>query len=279
MDVLLNGRFVPYEQATVPIDDRGFQFSESLYEVIHVYAGRPFEMGRHMKRLQVGLEVLDIDLGMSTDSLAERCMELVRRNGLSDALIYIQITSGHAPRIHLRPGGLEPTVIVTTSPAKPAAESWPETGINCLTVGDDRWAGCYVKTTMLLANTLAKRRAVAEGYDDALFVKDGYAIESTASNLFAVIGGVLVTPPTSNYILGGITREVVLDLARELGVPVREGPIPVVKMYRADELFITASGIELSVIASVDGRTIGSGRPGPVVQKLRQAFRRKTLGN
>lgn len=278
MDVLLNGRFVPYEQAVVPIDDRGFQFAESIYEVIHVYAGRPFEMGRHMKRLQVGLDVLDISLGMTTDDLAERCMELVRRNGLSDALIYIQITTGHAPRVHMRPDGLTPTVIVTTSPAKPASETWPDTGIGCLTVGDDRWAGCYVKTTMLLPNTQAKRRAVAAGFDDAIFVKDGYAVESTASNLFAVIDGVLWTPPASNYILRGITREVVLDCVRELGVPVQEGPIPLVKMYAADELFITASGIELTAIATVDGRTIGSGRPGPVIQKLRQAFRRKTLG-
>src|SRR5512138_3001515 len=112
MDVLLNGSFVAYEDARIPIDDRGFQFAESVYEVIHVYAGRPFEMERHMRRLQIGLEAMEIDLGMTTDELAEKCMELVRRNGLSDTLVYIQITSGAAPRIHLRPEGLKPTVIV-----------------------------------------------------------------------------------------------------------------------------------------------------------------------
>lgn len=278
MEVLLNGEFVPYEKATVPIDDRGFQFGESVYEVIHVYAGKPFEMARHMRRLQVGLEALDIDMGMSTGALGERCMELVKRNGLEDALVYIQITSGAVTRIHLRPTGLRPTIIVTTSQAAPAPARWPDTGISCVTMSDERWAGCYVKTTMLAANTMAKRRSVAAGYTDAIFVRDGYVLESTASNLFAVYDGVLWTPPASNYILRGITREVVLDVAKEIEIPFYEGPIPLRKLYEADELFVTASGIELTAVASVDGKTIGTGRPGPVLGRIRESFRQKTSG-
>ncbi len=278
MDVLLNGRFVPNEAAMVPIDDRGFQFSESVYEVIHVYAGRAFEMDRHMKRLQVGLEALEINLGMSLEDLAEKSMELVRRNALSDALIYIQITTGAAPRIHLRPEGLKPTVIIVTNPAPPASVTWPDTGISCMTVSDDRWAGCYVKTTMLLPNAMAKRRAVANGYGDAIFVRDGHAIESTASNLFAAFDGVLWTTAASNYILRGITREVVLDIAKELNIPVYEGPIPSTKLYQADELFITGSGVELTAVTSVDGQTIGTGKPGPILGKLREVFRKRTSG-
>lgn len=278
MEVLLNGRFVAYQDATVRIDDRGFQFAESVYEVIHVYAGRPFEMDRHMRRLQLGLDALEIDLGMTTADLAEKCMELVRRNRLEDALIYIQVTTGSAPRTHLRPEGLTPTVVVTTTPAPPAPDQWPATGISCVTMGDERWAGAYVKTTMLLPNTMAKRRAVREGYGDAILVRDGYAIESTASNLFAVFSGQLVTTPASNYILRGITREVVVDIAREEGIPVSEAPIHVRQMYRADELFITASGMELAAVTSVDGRQIGSGEPGPVLARIRAAFRKKTVG-
>lgn len=278
IEVWLNGRYVPYEEATVPIDDRGFQFSESLYEVIHVYSGRPFEMERHMRRLKVGLEALDIDLGMSTEELAARCMEAVQRNKLQDAMIYIQITAGAAPRAHLRPKGLKPTVIIIANPAAPSPDVWPEGGINCMTISDDRWAGCYVKTTMLLPNAAAKRKAVAAGYTDAIFVRDGYAVESTSSNLFAVFGGVLWTPPAANYILRGITREVVLELARENGIPVQEGPIPLDKLFKADEVFITGSGTELTAVASVDGRKIGSGTPGPVIKKLQQAFRRRTRG-
>jgi D-alanine transaminase len=279
MDVLLNGRYVPYEEATVRIDDRGFQFSESVYEVIHVYAGKPFEMGRHMRRLELGLEALDIDLGMATDDLAEKCMELVRRNKLVDCLIYIQATTGSAPRAHMRPAGLSPTLIVTTMPADPVPVEWKETTSRCMTVSDDRWAGCYIKTTMLLPNAAAKRRAVKAGYDDAIFVRDGYAIESTASNLFAVFGGEIWTPPASNYILGGITREVVLDLARELGLEAKERPIPVEKMYKADELFVTASATELTAIGEVNGKAIGQGKIGPVLRRLREAFRARTLAS
>ncbi len=277
-DVWLNDRFVPYEEATVPIDDRGFQFSESVYEVIHVYAGHPFEMERHMRRLKTGLDALGIDLGMNMEELARKSMEAVRHNKLEDALIYIQATTGAALRAHLRPGELRPNLIIIANPAPPAPNEWPNSGIDCMTTSDDRWSGCYIKTTMLLPNTLAKRKAVASGYSDAIFVRDGYAIESTASNLFAVFNGTLWTTPASNYILGGITREVVLELALEGGIPVKQGPIPADRLFAADELFVTGSGIELVCIASVDGKQIGLGRPGPVLKQLREAFRRRTLG-
>ncbi|MCL4368120.1 MAG: aminotransferase class IV [Actinobacteria bacterium] len=276
-EIWLNDRFVPYEEATVPIDDRGFQFSESVYEVIHVYAGHPFEMQRHMRRLKMGLDALGIDLGMSMDELAKKSMEVVHHNGLVDAMVYIQATTGAAPRIHLRPKQLTPTLIIIASPAPPASREWTDSGINCVTMSDGRWSGCYIKTTMLLPNTLAKRKAVASGYSDAIFVRDGYAVESTASNLFAVFDGALWTTPASNYILGGITREVVLELAHEAGIPVREAPIPVDKLFEADELFTTGSGAEIACIASVDGKQIGTGRPGPVIERLREAFRQRTL--
>ena len=277
IEIWLNDRFVPYKDATVPIDDRGFQFSESLYEVIHVYAGRPFEMERHLRRLKTGLDALDIDLRMSMEELGRKCMEVVHHNKLEDAMIYIQVTTGAAPRIHLRPAQMRPTLIVVASPAPPVSNEWPDSGINCLTVSDNRWSSCYIKTTMLLPNTLAKRKAVASGYSDAIFVRDGYAVESTASNLFAVFHGVLWTTPASNYILRGITREVVLEVAHEAGIPVNEAPIPEDKLFRADELFVTGSGIELVCIASVDGKQIGTGRPGPVIKRLREAFRQRTL--
>ncbi len=277
IEIWLNDRFVPYEEATVPIDDRGFQFSESIYEVIHVYAGHPFEMRRHVRRLEMGLDALEIDLGMSMDELAEKCMEVVRHNGLVDSMIYIQVTAGAAPRIHLRPKQLTPTLVIIASPAPPVSREWPDGGIDCVTMSDTRWSGCYIKTTMLLPNTLAKRKAVASGYSDAIFVRDGYAVESTASNLFAVFDGTLWTTPASNYILRGITREVVLELAQEAGIPVEEAPIPVDRLFEADELFVTGSGAEIACITSVDGKQIGAGRPGPVIKQLREGFRQRTL--
>jgi D-alanine transaminase len=277
-EVWLNGRFIPYEEAVVPIDDRGFQFAESVYEMIHVYEGRPFEIERHMQRLEASLEALGIDIGMSMSEVADRALEVTRRNGLEDSMIYIQVTAGAAPRIHLRPKELRPTVVIIARPAPPMSDHWSEVGISCMTVADDRWSGCYIKSTMLLPNTLAKSKAVAAGHSDAIFVRDGYAVEATSANIFAVFGDTLWTPPATNYILRGITREVVLELAREIGVPVHEGSIPLDKLFRADELFITGSGSELTVVASVDGRQIGSGRPGPVTARLREAFRRRTRG-
>ena len=212
-----------------------------------------------------------------SEELADKCMALVRRNGLSDARIYIQITTGSAPRSHLRPSGLTPTLIVTATPAEPVSTNWEEITCRCKLISDERWAGCYIKTTMLLPNAVAKSRAVKEGYDDAIIVRDGYAVESTASNLFAVFGNELWTPPASNYILGGITREVVLDLAKELGIKVEETPIPVQKLFKADELFVTASMTELTAVGEVDEKTIGVGKVGPVLRRLREAFRKRTL--
>lgn len=277
-EMLLNGEFVPYEGATVSFNDRGYQFAEGVYEVIHVYAGRPFEMEAHMQRMETGLKALDIRLPFSLDELGEKCMELVRKNRLSDALIYIQISTGTAPRVHLRPEGLAPNWLVTATPTAPARDTWPETAIATITVPDDRWARCYLKTTMLLSNTLAKRKAVAAGADDAIFVRDGFALESTSSNLFAVYGGELWTPPRSNYILHGITRKVVVELTAELGIPLVEGAIPLDRLFQADEVFISASGIELVCVGTVDGKTTGSGKPGPVLKRLQAAFRKRTTG-
>lgn len=278
MEVLLNGRFVPYREATVAVEDRGFQFSESVYEVIRVYRGRPFEMERHMRRLQASADAIGLALKPGIDELAAAAGELLRRSGLQEAFIYLQATTGAAPRIHLRPEGLEPTVLAMVTPATPPPQRWLAEGISAITVPDDRWARCYVKTTMLLPNTLAKRRAAEAGCDDAIFVRDGFVTEATAGNVFALVGGTLATPPKSNYILHGVTREVVLELAAEMGMPAAEGPMPVEKLYEAEEVILTATGFDLLPITTVDGKRIGAGRPGAVFARLLDAYRRRTAG-
>lgn len=275
-EVLLNGRIVPYEEAVVAIDDRGFQFGESVYEVIRVYGGKPFEMGRHMQRLHNSVAAVELDVQSAVDGIEAQCLDLLRRSGLQEAAIYIQISSGAAPRTHLCPTGLTPTVVVVVNPAARPPDRLRQEGIKTITVPDDRWAKCYVKTTMLLANTTAKKRAAAAGCDDALFVRDGFMTEASASNLFGVFDGVLTTPPASNYILHGVTRAVVLDLARELGMPYAEAPIPLTKLYSAEELFLSGTVAELVPIVSVDAKPIGNGKPGPVVARLHDAFLRKT---
>lgn len=277
-EVLLNGRFIPYEEAVVPIGDRGFQFAEGVYEVIRVYRARPFEMDRHLRRLRMSLEAIGLSLGSSLDELQSQSLELLRRSGLQEAAIYIQITSGVAPRSHLAPPALEPTVLAMVGPASPPAERLRREGITAITVPDDRWARCYVKTTMLLPNTAAKRRAVAAGCDEAIFVRDGFVMEATAANLFALFDGVLTTAPASNYILHGVTRAVVLDLAKQLSIPSLESPIPLERLFHAEELFLTGTVSELVPIRAVDGQTIGNGGPGPLFTRLHEAYQRRALG-
>lgn len=278
MDVYLNGRFVPYDSAAVPLEDRGLQFSESIYEVVRVYRGRPFEMDRHMGRFRASAQAIGLDLGSRIEELESGVARLVERSGLQDAAIYIQATSGAAPRAHLRPSGLEPTVLAMVGPIAPLPRRIVEEGLSAITVPDDRWARCYVKTTMLVSNALAKRRAAAAGCDDAIFVRDGFAMEATAANLFAVFDGELHTPPASNYILHGVTRAVLLEIAEQLSIPAIEGPIPVDRLYGAQELFLTGTVSQLGAITTLDRKTIGSGRPGPMVARLREAYHRRTQG-
>ncbi len=276
-EVLLNGQFVPAEVAAVSFEDRGVQFAESVYEVLCTYRGRPFEMDRHLRRFKASAEAIGIDLEPMLNDLAAKSLELLRRSGLQEALIYLQVTSGTAPRLHLRPEGLVPTVIATVSPTAPVPERWRQQGISAITVPDDRWARCYVKTTMLLPNTTAKRRAVAEGADDAIFVRDGFVTEASAANVFAVLRGMLTTPPKSNYILHGITREVLLELAGELGIPTVEGPLPVERLPEAEEIFMTGTAFELVSVTMLNGKTVGTGRPGPLAARLTEAFWKRAL--
>jgi len=274
-EVLLNGRIVPYHEAVVSIDDRGFQFGEGVYEVIRVYRGKPFELERHMRRLRESAAAVELGADSALVGLEAQCLEMVRRSGLQEAAIYIQVTSGAHPRVHLRPQGLTPTVVITVRPASPPPDETRREGIKVITVPDDRWARCYVKTTQLLPNAAARRRAAAAGCDDAIFVRDGFAMEGSASNLFAVFDGVLTTPPASNYILHGVTRAVVLELAQEVGLPKAERPIPADRLRYAEELFLTGTVSELTPVVAVDGAQIGAGRPGPVFARLNEAFQNR----
>ncbi len=278
-EILLNGRFVPAEEATISVLDRGFQFAESVYEVIRVYRGRPFEMHRHLRRLRASLELAGIDLGADgVDRLVSQSLELLQRSGLQEAAIYFQISSGTAPRSHLAPEDLTPTVIAMVSPASPPSDELREQGIKVITLSDGRWAQCYIKTTMLLPNTAARQRAAEAGCRDALFIRDGFLMESTAGNSFVVFGDTLWTPPASNYILHGITREIVLELAAANGIPCIQGPIPANRLYGADELFITGTVTELLPVTMVDGKPVGSGQPGPMYARLHELYRRYTQG-
>lgn len=266
--VYLNGELVPYDQAKIGVEDRSVQFADGIYEVVRYYGGRPFRMDDHMARLERSAAGIDLSIP-SASELVAAMDELVRRQNLPDAAVYLQISRGTTARVQGIPEGLKPTVIAI---ARPAASQRPVSGIKAITQSDDRWARCNLKTTMLLPAMLARQRAVAAGAQDAIFVRDGFVTEATAANVFAVLGGEAVTPPLSNYLLAGVTRAALLDLYRADGVPHGERLLTPDDLYRADEVFLTSTNGELRPVVEIDGRTIGSGRVGSTFERTLALF-------
>lgn len=272
--VFLDGEYLPMEEAKVSVNDRGFLFSDGVYEVTPAYRGRFFLMDRHRARLERGLGALRIDA--DTSGLERMHDELLARNGLEDApvsIVYLQITRGVAPRTHAFPAGpVTPTVYAFAKAyARPEAERWAR-GFSAVTIPDRRWARVDLKTVSLLGNVLAQQAAVDAGVDDVILVRDGVALEGAHSNLFVVFGDTLVTHPLSNVVLPGITRGYVLELARELGMTVHERPVQVEELARADEAFFTGTTTEVKPCVQIDGRPVGAGRPGPLTTRLSEAF-------
>ena len=266
--VYLNGEFVPYEAARIPVEDRGLQFADGVYEVVRYYDGRPFRMQQHLARLVRSAAGIELPLP-PIEEIRQAMDALVERQGLRDATVYLQVTRGTAPRAHGLLPDPTPTVIAI---ARPARVIRPRPPLRVITMSDDRWARCYLKTTALLPNALARERARRLGADDAIFVRDGFIMEATAANVFLVMKDRLLTPLLTNYILAGITREAVLELAASEGIPASEEPVPAHLIYQADEVFITGTNSELGPVVAVDGRTIGTGQPGPIFLRLLAAF-------
>ncbi len=278
--VYLNGEYIPKEEAFISVDDRGFLFGDGIYEVTAAYEGRLFRWDRHLARMRRGLSALRIDFDPA--SLEEVHHRLIRENGLGSvpvSYVYAEITRGVAPRTHkFPPGPVAPTVYLFAGEYhRPPREEW-EKGYRAVTVQDLRWLRRDLKTVQLLANVLGAQAGVDRGVHEIVYVSDGMAIEGSHNNLFMVFDGTLVTHPTSNQILPGITREVLLKLAPELGIPVRERPVPVEELYQADEVFHSGTLSEVKPCVEVDGRPIGSGKVGPVTRALFEAFLGETKG-
>ena len=275
MLVYLNGDYVDHTAARVSVDDRGFLFADGVYEVARVYDGRTFQMGPHMERMRHGLSELRISAPQIEEipAIAERLLdENQLRSG--DATIYIQVTRGAAPRAHaFPPPETTPTIYVIAKPFKQHPATYFEDGVATVTVPDTRWSRCDIKSIALLPNVLANQQAKEQGAFEALFVRDGVVIEGSHSNLFGVIGGKLITYQLGGYILGGITRQLVMERAPGLGLEVSEGPIYLRDLSDVEELFLSGTTTEIMPIAKVDNHLIGSGKPGPVTRKLQDAYR------
>jgi len=272
--VFLNDTFVPAADARIPVGDRGFLFADGVYEVMRVYGGRPVLFDAHVERLRRGLGELAIawDGAARLEDIARRLLE---ENALDDddATVYVQVTRG-APekRSHAFTAGVSPTVYVAVQPYPRHPAARYEEGVAAILVDDMRWKRRDIKSIALLPNVLANQRAHDAGAFEALFVENGNVLEGSHSNLFVVRDGVARTHPLTPEILRGVTRSVVLDLAREAGVEVREEPIPRADLAAASELFLTGTTTEVMPVTRLDGERVGSGRPGPVARALQSAY-------
>jgi D-alanine transaminase len=273
----LNGQFLPRSAAMIPVEDRGFAFGDGVYEVWRVVNGRLFESERHLARLVSGLGELRIPLPeVATPavfgSVADR---LLMESGLTDgeATLYVEITRGVAPRTHQFPSPApSPTVYATVNRFTPA-DAIRERGASCITVPDVRWLRCDLKTIQLLPNVMARQAAAERGAIEGIMVRDGVVTEGSHTNVVGVLDGVLRTHPTNNFILPGVTRAVVLDLARSSGLEVREEALAERELSRLEELFLVGTTTDVMPIVEVNDQPVGSGKPGPIATHLVRAFR------
>lgn len=280
--VYLNGRYVPEAEALIPANDRGFIFGDGIYEVVRAIEGRLFAWEGHAERLANGLAGLRIEAGALASSATLRavCEGLLARNALTtgEATIYLQVTRGAAKRVHaFPPPGTVPTVYAVASRFVPD-RAMRAHGATAITYPDLRWARCDLKTVNLLGPVLARQAAAEAGSYEAILHRDGLVTEGAATTVFVVRDGVLITTPLSTAVLPSITRTVVLDCARALGIPVREEATPLAELPAVDELMVVGTTTDVQPIVALDGRPIGDGRPGPVTSRLQQAFTQRLYG-
>lgn len=270
-----NGRYLPKQDITISPDDRGFLFADGVYDVVLAYSGEFLRFDEHLRRMQRGLRELRFP-AVELDGLRDVAATLIRENGLHeiDAKVYMQVTRGAAPRSHAFPAGdVPPTVYATASPFHLHQDAW-EHGARALLVPDNRWAHCDIKSIALLPNTLAFQQAREAGAHEAVFVRDGAITEGAHTNFCAVFDDTLVTAPLSNYILSGITRQIVLELCETAGIPAQEFPVFERDVWQADECMIVGTTTEITPVVRINEQIIGDGTPGPVTQTLQQAFRK-----
>lgn len=273
----INGRFLPLAQASVSIEDRGFQFGDGVYEVIRTYQGRPFKLEAHLARLHRSAEAIDLRQPYALEQWRDYIGEALRLAAFPEAKLYIQITRGPAPRDHAYPPDLEPTIVMTVRELHPLAAAVQTAGVDAMTVDDIRWGRCDIKSINLLPNVLARQQAKQAGVFEAILVKNGEVTEGSVSNVIIVDNRTLITAPEGTRILSGVTREVVLALARQEGLEVQERYPSQSQLYAASEVFLTGTTVEVLSVVRIDGKSIGGGEPGPVTRSLAKRFLGQTV--
>ena len=262
-------------EARLSVEDRGYQFADGVYEVIRTYGGKFFTLNEHLERLERSAAGILIKPPIDRETLASEAKKLSDRSGIRDGMVYVHLTRGAAPRNHIYDLNLKPTLLfyVRAMPTVPTGADAP--GLRVMSVADDRWKKCWIKSIALLPNILAKNAAAAAGLDEAVFVEDGIVSECSSTNIFAVVNNRLVTHPIGPKVLPGITRQVILSMCKDLGIEVQERPLFEAEGLKAEEVFITSTTREVSWVGEWNGQRIGTGKCGPMTAKIANAFRER----
>ena len=278
--VYLNGSYLPMEEACVSVMDRGFLFGDGVYEVIPAYGGKLFRLSHHLHRLQNSLDGIRLSNPLSIGAWQKILNEVLEHNreqtGVSnDQSVYLQVTRGSAAkRDHSFPDRITPTVFVFSNPiAEPDPVSTTQ-GIAAITLDDIRWQYCDIKAITLLPNVLLRQQAADSNAAEALLIRNGLVIEGSASNVFVIRDGAILTPPKGEQMLPGVTRDLVLELAEQHALPCHETDISEDTLRQADEVWVTSSTREIVPVTSLDGKAVGDGLPGPVWKSMIELYRR-----
>lgn len=274
----LNGQFLPLDQAQVSVMDRGFLFGDGVYEVIPVFNGQLFRYGEHMLRLKNSLAAIGLTLDFAAKLPYSVFKQLVALNQGNNQSLYLQVTRGsNLERNLVFPASIDPTIFAFCAPLPVQPIAVLAKGCSAITLTDIRWQQCNTKAITLLANVLLRNQAAAQQAAEAILIRDDYALEGASSNLFIVKNNTLITPPLSHALLGGITRELIIELAAAHGMPCLQADIPVAHLRQAQEIWITASGKEILPVLHLDGKPVGAGTPGPLWYQMieyYQAYKR-----
>jgi D-alanine transaminase len=278
--VFLNGKFMPIEQAQVPVLDRGFIFGDGIYELVPVYSRIPFRLDEHLARLERNLAAVRIRNPYSRAEWRDIIVQLVAKQPFEDQGVYFQVTRGVAKRDHAFPKDAVPTVFLMSNPLVTPPQELVERGAAAVTAVDDRWLHCDIKSISLIGNCLLRQVSADAGAAETILFRDGRLTEASASNVFIVKRGAVLSPPKSSLILPGITYDVVAELAQAAGLPLEFRPVAEAEVRGADELWVTSSSKEVLAIVTLDGRPVGDGKPGPVFRRMHglyQEFKQRVM--
>ncbi len=276
--VHLNGEFVPLEEARVPVLDRGFIFGDGIYEVVPAYGRRPFRWPQHLARLKRSLAAIGIENPHDDAGWTRLVEELIGRHEWADQFVYMQVTRGVARRDHAFPAAARPTVFAMTSPLVPPPAELVARGVAAITLPDERWLHCDIKSISLLGNVLARQAAVQAGAAECVMFRDGFLTEGSASNIWVARSGTLLGPPRDHLILEGVRYALIQELCANTGIELQERRILREEVLAADELILSSATKEVLPITSLDGRPVGDGRPGPLFARLHAAYQRVKAG-